>query len=331
MQLQNMMDLENTSSIQIWQDTTSDHIEKYWNSRPFPQIVVWEVSTQLLRQEIVITPPKQGRRLADEGTLTPLHNLYYQQNITGGYLRIDGRLTVDEDAIFVEPFKRDEADYTDTLAANLKMEPGSDIQLIRTVVLEGGNMYPTVAPTVNTSTGSGGSLSTGTIVLIVIAAVIILTGGLGGYLYLRRRQYEHDKAWATENARRVDEEDEFALDDDDDDDDYPVVVQSQESSNGEEGGEDDMNDEDTGPYSDPPENYLNQLPDDDDDDPRSPYTRNTKQGARSRGTLDDISDDESQDEIPNANPNQANSSCGSSVDDPPSLSAFQVTVTDLDD
>jgi hypothetical protein len=321
MQFKNMMDLENTSYIEIWQDTTSYHIEKYWNSRPFRQVVVQEVSTLLLRQEIVIIP-QQRRRLADDGSLTKLHNLYYQQNITLGYLRVNGRLAIDENAIFVEPFRRSEVEYTDNLAANLNVDPGTDIQLIQTEVLDGGN------PTSDTSTGSGGSLSTGTIVLIVIASVIILTGGLGGYWYLRRRQHENDKAWATENARHVDEEDEFALDDDD----YPVVVQSQGSSDREESAGDDGNDEDTGPYSDPSENYLNQLPDDDEDDPRLPYTRDpAAEGPRSRGTLDDISDGESGEDVDPVSPNRATSSCGSSVDDPPSLSAFQVTVTDLDD
>jgi hypothetical protein len=226
MQLQDIMDLENTSSIEIWQDTTSEHIEEYWNSRPFPQIIVWEVSTLLRRQEIVIIP-QQRRRLADEETLTPLHNLYYQQNITVSYFQIDGRLAVDDDAIFVEPFKRSQAPYTDSLAINLKMEPGTDIQLIQTIVLEGSNPFPTVAP-FNASTGSGGSLSTGTIVLIVIASVIILTGGLGGYLYLRRRQYRTRQGMGDGvSARQVDEEDEsppwmmmmMMLD-------YPVVVQS---------------------------------------------------------------------------------------------------------
>lgn len=355
MVLQNMPDMTNETSIGLWEAVTSNHIVVYWDSRPFPPISVVDVTTVLLRQENVVDPDTQQLRHLDTGTTTNSQlSIYYQQEITYDNLFESDIIKDNEDSIFLDPFERSEAAYVDALVSTFALSPETsyEIRVTRTVVLEASSsppttMSPTDAP-VSFVSNSDGGLSLAAIALITTALCVVLTAGLTGYLYLRKRQHEHDMAWAADNARPVMEqsEDDFATEMED----YPTVIQSGRSSprempvvdEGDEESKDD--DESLNEYSTgPTETYTNDLPcDDDEDDPTFPYTPDSTLGrtARERSIsvddVDDVDDDLSNvihvDTEDPVSPLEAiSSTSGGSVHEPPSLWAFQVKVIDLED
>ena len=345
MVLQNLPYLENETSVEIWKDATNNHVSVYWNNRPLSPINVVSVNTVLLQQENVTYANGQRLRRLESGEVASQLRIYYEQNITFSYSLENDRIEDNEDVIFLDPFERAEATYVDALVVGLNLgQKGADISILRLAVLDGSpSPPPTTSPIPTSAPGNfvsnaDGGLSVAAIAIIATVLLVVLTGGLCGYLYLRKRQHAHDMAWAADHARSMQREDEFSPEVED----YPTVVQSEQSSPREmhivdEGDEDSKDDDEMNAYSTgPSEAYHNDLPcdDDNDDDPTLPYTRDAGHQVRGSVSYDDSSqvlDVDNDDEIHPVSPLEATSSSGGSVNDPPSMWAFQVKVTDLDD
>ncbi|KAI2501457.1 hypothetical protein MHU86_12972 [Fragilaria crotonensis] len=345
MVLQNMPYM-NESSVGIWEQTTNKHVILYWNNRPFPTINIVNVNTVLLGQENVVLPDGQRFRRLENGEVTSQLSIQYEQNITLSNVAENDRIEDNQDVIFLDPFERDQATYVDNLVTNLNLgQMGAEINILRMAVLEGSPSVPTTLSPIPTGapvsfvSNADGGLSVGAIALIATALFLVVTFGSIGYLYLRKRQHEHDLVWAADHARPIQREDEFTAEMED----YPTVVQSGRSSPREmpivdEGDEDSNDDDETvNAYSTgPSEAYLNDLPgdDDDEDDPTLPYTPDSGHHVRAAVSFDDSShvlDVDNDEEIHPVSPLEATSSSAGSVNDPPSMWAFQVKVTDLED
>jgi hypothetical protein len=307
----NMEELNETSDdVAIWEGVTSEHVERYWNSRPVPPILVVDVSTEWIDQDPVI----QRRRL-EEGQIYDVISYFYRQNITFGFLEESFRER-DQDFIFTEPFARDEADYVDALVVQLQLESNMII-VENTIIRESSSLSPSPAvPTISPSPtaasakppSSGTTVSTTVIVVIVIVFLFALVGALFGYAHYSKQQRLSNTPWTNETTQYSQEEPPYQIE---------TFVNGEEAfSDDEEGSQrftDDPNDS----------NFSGHNFEEEDPSPEPGI------GPPSDGVLGDYSSEE--EELPIFDPPHRISSLGSMDSDSPTFEAFQVTVFDIED
>jgi hypothetical protein len=337
--LRNFPGLRDADKFRIWQKVTSKHIDDYWNSQPHSPIQILDVETRLIREEIVILPSQRNRWLQEAESVNLL-KLYYRQVITFGFLTKHSRLVNNTHSIFLEPFERSEAVYTNNLIIDLGLGPDvSDIWLVQATILDGGIPYPTLAPSnaVPIDPDDSSGLSLVTVILIVILLLFAVMGSLFLFLYLRKRQYEHDMAWKADKARPIEVVDCFVLEEGDRADLIVDQARGMSLRDLPQIALDENHDNDMEYDIDQSEIPISELPqeEEDEDDPTLHYISESQRSPdsamiqRNVSMLDDESDDENGADIPPLSLRRS-SSCGSSVFDPPSLSGFQVTIMDLE-
>lgn len=328
--------LTNESDILIWEQVTSDHVMNYWNGLPSTAVIVDAATTDLIRIEEQIA----GRRRRLQADRT---SYVYSQNITYGVVR-DTTLT--ENNIFLRPFQLDQSDYGIALVQALQLDPLLDMLIAEILIIENSPSGPPVEsptdePPVDDSPKSGGVSTLVIVIVVALALLVFLATLVSVCYYLRGRQRENEQNWSSEQQRAAK---------------YPVenaLPPSQININGGDpkeydsnrpgnyaGGGDDASDME--PYSVSAGSYLEkdeayQVRDEFED---PPIGQDASLGPPTSSLLGaDFDTDEEEEQLNDAEhlimstplDNNRVSSYGSSLDDTPSLSAFNVQVTDIDD
>jgi hypothetical protein len=345
----NMPILTSDSDIFIWEEITSAHVIQYWEKQPLPAVIVQQASTDLLQQKEEV----MRQRRTQTSTASNRVNYFYSQNLTYGTLRPN---TLIEDEIFTRPFDRDESAYTISLLSALNLPLETDLTIADIIVIEDGTPVPSPAPIVPTippvnvpSDGSG--ISTTVTAVVVIMALLVFLGTMAAaYNYYRRsKEQRNHEAWASEQQRAEQERDDEAYGMRD----TPTQISIQPSNQYQHqtssgvGGAFPSSDDDSEiePYSVAAgSNLMNEDGDESfpvrdeyygplafgDSSQHEPPTSNLLGGEYDSDEENELNEGEQLMPAPLDGLGRV-SSYGSSVDEGPSMSAFNVMVTDIDD
>lgn len=330
--------ITNETKLRIWEEETSQHVEQYWNTRPRPAIVIASESVVTS----LIDPDVRGRQNG-----VPVANFSYSQSLRFGYLRPDSSIVDNEDVIFTRPFVLSQQDYIDSLieALELPFDPDPELVSISAIeIVDDGTTPPTFPPTPSSSPAPGGA-SSATIIVSTLLAVLVLTALLiVGYLILSRRKRENQINWATENNREFNGE-QLSFDQEEN---PPSRIQVPTTSyNNNNNQSDDGGESDVAPFSMRADSFPDpgqeDTPYDDYEEPIASLLEpsNSPPPNLLGGADYDSEDDDTELLDPFAHPttpmmeqhemNRTASYGSGSMDDSPSLSAFNVTVIDIDD
>jgi hypothetical protein len=345
----NMPVLVNDSDIFIWEEITSAHVLQYWEKQPLPVITVQQVSTELLKQEKEVMRRRRTQTTGDRV------NYFYSQNLTYGTLRPN---SLTEDDIFIRPFNRDESVYTIALLNSLNLPLDTDLTIAAIIVIEDGTPAPSpppftpTVPPVDNPSGEGGISTVVIVVVVVVALVAFLATMLVAYNYYRRgKEQRNHEAWASEQQRAEHQgEGDYGMRDPPTQISIQPSNQYQHQTSSGVGGAFPSSDGDSDiePYSVAAgSNLMNDVDDgflarDEYDDPPSafgdssqhePPTSSLLGGEYDSGEEHEHHLNDGEEQLLTAPPDEMNrvSSYGSSVDEGPSLAAFNVMVTDIDD
>lgn len=165
---------------QEWNEVTSQHVMRFWNSAPNSPIFIGSVDTRFISQERISSLPGQPRVTsdtnADDEERSPLR-VVYEQSVT--YAEIDSNSLNDPNVeTFLLPFQLDARPYLEEIA---------NISDSRFVILlyNGEPEPPTASPTIFVRTPEA---ERRIIVSVVVTVATILIAAAGYIVYLQRKE-----------------------------------------------------------------------------------------------------------------------------------------------
>eukprot|EP00546_Thalassionema_frauenfeldii_P000595 CAMPEP_0178934142 /NCGR_PEP_ID=MMETSP0786-20121207/23704_1 /TAXON_ID=186022 /ORGANISM="Thalassionema frauenfeldii, Strain CCMP 1798" /LENGTH=437 /DNA_ID=CAMNT_0020611903 /DNA_START=252 /DNA_END=1565 /DNA_ORIENTATION=+ len=345
-----------------WQSITDEQVRGYWDKTPKAGVIVTDVETTILDQR------NQTRRLTDQHTQSiQLLNkatqhfwanqvrtqnvkslIRYQQTIEFGYTDVDSRVKNNERILFTEPFHNDRRNYNTMLEQAFDAENEIMVTTVEVITYitsapttqNGEN--PTVPPN-DSQEGMSGALISVLVIVVLLTMVAVVVGFFYNNRRRRKKRKQEADNWAagehrfipTQQHRKFGEDSSiddnvpqqigatittpnFPLDDDhynmpvttfmSPDKDSTTSATSTDPYNESEGGGSTRAES---PYSYPVDNLLGNSEED--------YELEESEDLDMLPTVDD--------EVLN----RPLSFGSSSEDDAPSLSGFNVTVTDIDE
>lgn len=211
----------NESQQEIWQNITDQHIIEYWANTPKAGVIVVDSETTIMDQSNTTRKLTEQHKRSIQDINRASENYWaiqtkrenvksliqYSQEITFGFTDEDSRVMSDERILFTEPFQNDRKTYTGMLEDVFNNENEiivTSVEVITYITFapSGENQRPTPAPIDDSQDGMNGTV----IAVLVTVVLLIMIAVVFGFFYNNRRIHkkkEEADQWAAGEHRII--------------------------------------------------------------------------------------------------------------------------------